>query len=97
MKLTMNYIKNLAYSEEAYADGFTYFKNGRVMNVTSSKNGEIFQLNIRGNQTYQVVLQLLDKEVATSCICSAHVKYDGACKPVIAGLLFLYLLQCRNQ
>lgn len=92
MKLTKAMIRRLAMSENEFAEGFMYYKNGRLTRAVASNDKSIFQFAVKGNYPYKVVIHLGD-ELRYSCTCAANARpTKGACKHVIAGLLFVQQL-----
>ncbi len=94
--LTREYIRNLAVSENVYADGFAYYKNGRVTHAEVSRDQRVFRFDVKGNFTYKASVILSDDNVEFNCNCSSHVKHSGACKHVVAALLFLMHFLNKN-
>lgn len=99
MSLSRNYIRSLAIDEDAYTDGFAYYKNGRVTHAQASADRKSFRFDVKGNYSYKVIVNLAESgdEVEYSCTCPAHVKHKGACKHVIAALLFLNQYVFKNS
>ncbi len=95
MVFTKAIIKNIAPSEEVFADGFAYYRNGRVTGAVASRDKTAYQFSVKGNYTYKVTVRMGD-ELDFSCTCAANAtRTTGACKHVIASLLFLN--QFRNN
>ncbi len=95
MNLTKSFIRSLAPTEEIFADGFSYYKNGRVTGAVASRDKTMYQFTVKGNFSYQVNVRMTD-ELQFRCTCAARAKdTDACCKHVIASLLFL--LQFRNN
>lgn len=95
MNLTKALIKSLAPSEEVFADGFAYYKNGRVTGATASRDKTAYQFSVKGNFNYKVTVRM-EEELHFRCTCAANASQaTGACKHVIASLLFLN--QFRNN
>lgn len=95
--LTREYIRNLAADANVFADGFAYYKNGRVTRAVASRDQSIYQFDVKGNFTYKVSVVFHENRIEHSCNCSYHVKHSGACKHVIASLLFLSQFQNKNR
>ena len=90
LKLSREIIKNLASDETVYLRGVRYFKNNQVSNVKWSKIHQQYYATVAGSNDYLVVIDVDDNRVLRhNCNCPAHAKYDGACKHVIAALLFI--------
>ncbi len=86
--LNKAFIKSYAQSDEVYADGFSYYKNGRVTHAVASKDKTIFQFTVKGNYNYKVQVRL-GESLSCSCTCANLSKNGGICKHIIASLLFL--------
>ena len=99
MSISRNYIRSLAVDDTAYTDGFAYYKNGRVTHAQASNDRRSFRFDVKGNYSYKVILNLDETgdSVDFSCNCPSHVKHKGACKHVIASLLFLNQYVFRNN
>lgn len=94
MDLSKRYIRDFSLDETSYTDGFLYYKNGRVISAESNKDKSAYRFAVKGNFTYTVNVSLSENSCAYSCNCSANINHTGgACKHVIAALLFLHHLQ----
>ena len=58
--LTKSFIKSYAQNDEVYADGFSYYRNGRVTHAVASKDKRIYQFTVKGNYNYKVTIRLTD-------------------------------------
>ncbi|MBO7632170.1 MAG: SNF2 helicase associated domain-containing protein, partial [Lachnospiraceae bacterium] len=80
--------------ETSYTDGFLYYKNGRVISAESNRDKTLYRFAVKGNFTYSVSVSLSENDCSFVCNCSAGAGHsNGACKHVIAALLFLHHLQ----
>ncbi len=95
--LSREYIRNLAADSDVFADGFSYYKNGRVTHAVTSRDRSVYQFDVKGNFPYKVSVTFLSDSLEYSCNCSYHVKHSGACKHVIAALLFLNQFQKKTR
>ena len=86
--LNKTFIKSYAQNDEVYADGFSYYKNGRVTHAVASKDKTVFQFTVKGNYNYKVTVRL-GEALSCSCTCANLSKNGGICKHIIASLLFL--------
>lgn len=94
LRLSRNGIRNLASSDIVYSRGLQYYKNNRVTNATFSKAANQYKFQVKGSYTYQVsVGEKEDGSFDYSCNCPSHLKEKGACKHVVASLLFLLKYQ----
>lgn len=90
-------IRNLATNDVVYSRGLQYYKAGRVCNVTYSKNSHQYRMNVKGNYSYSVTItEHEDGSFEHTCNCPSHVKEKGACKHVVASLLFLLKYQEKS-
>ncbi len=96
LRLSRNGIRNLASSDIVYSRGLQYYKTNRVINATFSKAANQYKLQVKGSYTYQVsILEKDDGSFDYTCKCPSHLKEKGACKHVVASLLFL--LKCQEK
>lgn len=94
-KITRETIKHLASSETVYFRGMRYYAAHTVSNVTWNEGNRQYKGFVKGNSQYMVTIQA-DGGLVYSCNCPAHVKYNGACKHVVAMLLFISDYQQRE-
>lgn len=95
-KITREAIKHLASSETVYFRGMRYYAAHTVSNVTWNEGNRQYKGIVKGNSQYMVTIQA-DEGLVYSCNCPAHVKYNGACKHVVAMLLFISDYQQREK
>lgn len=89
-KISRDSIKRLAADEATYFRGLRYYKNNAVSNVTWSKAHQQYRAAVKGSNQYIVTIEEgADSQLKFNCNCPAHIKYNGACKHVIATLLFI--------
>ncbi len=97
IRISRTGIKNLASNDKVYARGVQYYKDKRVVNATYSKSGKQYRMDVKGNFNYSVVVD--EQEDGTfdyNCNCPSRLKDQGACKHVIASLLFILKYQERT-
>lgn len=98
LRLSRNGIRNLASSDIVYSRGLQYYKANRVSNATFSKAANHYKFQVKGNYTYQVsIAGREDGSFDYSCNCASIVKEKGACKHVVAALLFLLKYQEKSM
>lgn len=98
LKITREAIKQLASSETVYYRGMRYYAAHAVSNVTWSESSRQYRSVVRGGNQYMVTIQSDDDaEVKYTCNCPSHVKMSGACKHVVATLLFISDYQQRES
>lgn len=91
-------IRNLASNDTVYARGLQYYKENRVINASYSNTAKLYRLDVQGNYKYSVSVE--EQEDGTfdySCNCPSRLKDQGACKHVIASLLFILKYQERTM
>ncbi len=90
-------IRNLASNDTIYARGLQYYKDNRIVNATYSNTGKQYRLTVRGNYNYSVTIdEQEDGSFDYSCNCPSRLKDQGACKHVVAALLFVLKYQERS-
>lgn len=87
-RITREAIKHTASSEEVYFRGMRYYAAHTVSNVVWNERNRQYKGIVRGSRQYIVTIQA-EGGLVYSCNCPAHVKYNGACKHVVAMLLFI--------
>lgn len=95
-RITREVIRQLASSDTVYYRGMRYYAAHAVSKVTWNETSKQYRAIVKGGSQYAVTISL-DDEIAYSCNCPARVKYTGACKHVIATLLFISDYQMRKQ
>lgn len=98
-KISKDSIKRLATDEATYFRGLRYYKSNAVSNVTWSKAHQQYRATVKGSNQYIVTIEedKNSKQLKFNCNCPAHIKYDGACKHVIATLLFIANYMERSE
>lgn len=101
LELSREQIRRLAIDDSTYNRGVRYYKSKAVTNVTWSKGLRQYQAVVHGGNDYRVTVRLNSdgNDFHYNCNCPAKVKYRGACKHVIAMLLFLsdYLRMTKEK
>lgn len=101
LELSKEQIRRLAIDDSTYNRGVRYYKSKAVTNVTWSKGLRQYQAIVHGGNDYRVTIRLNNDgdDFHYNCNCPAKVKYQGACKHVIAMLLFLsdYLRMTKEK
>lgn len=89
-------IRNLASDEVTYSRGLQYYKNNQVVSASYSSQKKRYLFTVKGNYNYTVVVEeSKDGGVNYHCNCPSSLKENGACKHVVASLL--YLLKYQEQ
>ncbi len=97
-KITRELIKRLASSETVYYRGMRYYAAHAVSNVTWNEGSQQYKGIVRGGNQYMVSIQSgEDSALEYTCNCPSHVKMNGACKHVVAMLLFISDYQQRES
>ncbi|MDF2905845.1 MAG: hypothetical protein K0R34_1166 [Herbinix sp.] len=90
-------IRNLASNDTIYARGLQYYKDNRIVNATYSNTNKQYRLTVRGNYNYSVMIdEQEDGSFDYCCNCPSRLKDQGACKHVVAALLFVLKYQERS-
>jgi SNF2 family DNA or RNA helicase len=90
-------IRNLASNDTTYARGLQYYKDNRIINATYSNANKQYRLVVKGNYNYSVTVdEQEDGSFDYSCNCPSRLKDQGACKHVVAALLFILKHQERT-
>ena len=94
LKLTDKIILDRVGYYESYRKGRRYYEEGRVKELRTTKNHDLFISNVYGTTIYETSAGF-DKrgEIKnTKCSCEAFRKYTGDCKHIVALLLLLKYL-----
>ncbi|MBE5962892.1 MAG: DEAD/DEAH box helicase [Lachnospiraceae bacterium] len=98
LRLSRTGIRNLAASDIVYSRGLQYYKGNRVVNAAFSKSSKQYRFVVKGSYNYNVVLsENEDGSFEYNCNCPGALKEKGACKHVIAALLFLLKYQEKSM
>lgn len=91
-------IRNLASNDTVYSRGLQYYKENRVVSASYSNNAKLYRLEVQGNYKYSVTVEEQeDSSFDYSCNCPSRLKDQGACKHVVASLLFILKYQERTM
>lgn len=91
-------IRNLASNDTVYARGLQYYKENRVISASYSNMSKTYRLEVKGNYKYSVTVEEQDDgSFDYSCNCPSRLKDQGACKHVVAALLFILKYQERTM
>ena len=95
-KITREAIRRLATTETVYYRGMRYYAAHAVSDVTWNEATKQYHAFVQGSNIYGVTIEFgEDEQITHSCNCPAHAKYPGACKHVVAALLFIADYQQR--
>ncbi len=90
-------IRNLASNDTIYARGLQYYKDNRIINATYSNTNKQYRMVVKGNYNYSVTIdEQEDGSFDYNCNCPSRLKDQGACKHVVAALLFVLKYQERT-
>lgn len=90
-------IRNLASNDTVYARGLQYYKDNRIVNATYSNATKQYRMVVKGNYNYSVTVdEQEDSSFDYNCNCPSRLKDQGACKHVVAALLFILKYQERT-
>ena len=88
--LTREEIRKLATDEMVFLRGVRYYKGNAVANVKWSKANSQYHAIVKGSNNYNVIIDVKDpNNIVHHCNCPGHTKYEGACKHVVATMLFI--------
>lgn len=91
-------IRNLASNDTVYSRGLQYYKENRVVSASYSNNAKLYRLEVQGNYKYSVTVEEQeDSSFDYTCNCPSRLKDQGACKHVVAALLFILKYQERTM
>jgi len=97
IKISRTGIRNLASNDVTYARGLQYYKENRVVSASYSNSSKTYRLEVQGNYRYSVTIEEQeDGSFDYSCNCPSRLKDQGACKHVVAALLFILTYQERT-
>ena len=97
-KLSRTEIKNLATDATTYSRGLSYYKEGRVKSFKADAMEGLYSFDVQGNQVYNVTIRdRKDGSIDHNCNCPASIKSKGACKHVVAALVYLMKRQERMR
>ncbi|MBR1740546.1 MAG: SWIM zinc finger family protein [Lachnospiraceae bacterium] len=94
--ITREQIRQLASSETVFYRGMRYYAAHAVSRMTWNGSSGQYRALVKGGSQYVVTIEEEDGEIHYTCNCPAYVKYSGACKHVIAALLFISDYQKRK-
>ena len=90
-------IRNLASNDTIYARGLQYYKENRIINAAYSNTNKQYRLVVKGNYNYSVTIDEQEEgSFDYNCNCPSRLKDQGACKHVVAALLFVLKYQERS-
>ncbi|CUH92488.1 DEAD/DEAH box helicase [Herbinix luporum] len=91
-------IRNLASNDTVYARGLQYYKENRVVSASYSNSAKLYRMEVQGNFKYSVIVEEQeDGSFDYNCNCPSRLKDQGACKHVVAALLFILKYQERTM
>ncbi len=94
--ITREMIRQMASSETVFYRGMRYYAAHAVSKMTWNETVMQYRAIVTGGSRYVVTIGEEDGEIHYTCNCPAHVKYSGACKHVVAALLFISDYQKRK-
>lgn len=97
-KITREVIRQLATSDTVYFRGMRYYATHAVSKVTWNEASKQYRSIVQGGNSYTVIIGFEEDEtIQYSCNCPARIKQHGACKHVVATLLFISDYQQREN
>ncbi|MDE6852735.1 MAG: SNF2 helicase associated domain-containing protein, partial [Lachnospiraceae bacterium] len=96
-KITREVIRQMATSDTVYFRGMRYYAAHAVSKVTWNEVNKQYRSIVQGGHSYTVTIDFEeDGTLSYSCNCPARVNQHGACKHVVATLLFVSDYQHRE-
>ncbi|MDO4167567.1 MAG: DEAD/DEAH box helicase [Eubacteriales bacterium] len=97
-KITREVIRQMATSDTVYYRGMRYYAAHAVSKVTWNEASGQYRGVVQGGNPYTVTIDFgEDGELQYRCNCPAKVNQHGACKHVVATLLFISDYQQRES
>lgn len=75
------------FTSRVYNRGLSYYREGRVRNLTYDPVHDIWEARVRGTSTYHVIIEEGEDEFSSVCNCPAYKKNLEPCKHIAAVLL----------
>lgn len=98
IQLSRASIRKMAINDTVYSRGLRYYNNKAILNVSWSNQNKQYHAIVQGKSDYGVIIDVKDDgSFNYHCNCPASVKYNAACKHVVATLLFLYDYNKRGE
>ncbi len=98
VRLSKEEIRKLAIDEVRFQRGVRYFQSGAVSNVMWSGKTQTYRGTVTGKNAHVVNVALKeDGKIEYSCNCPDYIKRNGACKHIIAMLLFVQDYMERSE
>lgn len=96
-KITREVIRQMATSDTVYFRGMRYYAAHAVSKVTWNEANQQYRSIVQGGHSYTVTIDFGEGDaLAYCCNCPARVNQHGACKHVVATLLFISDYQQRE-
>ena len=97
-KITREVIRRMATSDTVYFRGMRYYAAHAVSKVTWNEVNKQYRSIVQGGHSYTVTVDFGEGDALSySCNCPAKVNQHGACKHVVATLLFISDYQHREE
>lgn len=99
LNISRTIVRKLATNDTVYTRGVHYYKKKAILNVKWSEVNKQYKAIVRGSANYFVTIDVNEDDTFEySCNCPANHKYKGACKHIVATLLFIgdYLERSKN-
>ena len=83
-------IKSLATDDVTYNRGVRYYSAKAIKTISKSKSKEHYRATVQGKSEYTVDIELTSQgKIEYKCNCPASRRHPGACKHVVAVMLFI--------
>ena len=90
VEINRTLIKNLATDDVTYNRGVRYYSAKAIKTISKSKSKEHYRATVQGKSEYTVDVELTNQGgIEYKCNCPASRRHPGACKHVVAVMLFI--------
>lgn len=96
-KITREAVRKIASSDRVYFRGMRYYAAHAVTKVIWSEANHSYKAVVNGSNSYNVSVGFSEENgLLYECNCPARIKQKGACKHVVATMLFISDYQQRE-
>lgn len=95
-KITREAVRQIASSETVFYRGMRYYAAHAVSHVTWNESSKQYRALVKGGSQYTVIIEM-EEEIIYHCNCPGNVKCSGACKHVVAAMLFIVDYEQREE
>lgn len=95
-RITREAVRQIASSETVFYRGMRYYAAHAVSHVTWNESSKQYRALVKGGSQYTVTIEM-EEELIYHCNCPGNVKHSGACKHVVAAMLFIVDYEQREE